>query len=396
MSVNGVNDLIYMKVLAIESTCDETGAALLRSSSYEGQAGVEVLSNVVASSAEIHTKYGGVVPEVASREQVKSIIPVIQESLLLALNSKSQATKNKQILNSNDQISRWARKNIDAIAVAVGPGLIGSLLIGVETAKTLALAWNKPLIPVNHMTAHVMANWIGQKPELPAVALVVSGGHTDLVYLKTLTDWEWVGGTRDDAAGECFDKTARLLGLGYPGGPAIEKASEQADPVLRSHPSLRKGNDLLDSRFRLPRPMIHEDNLEMSFSGLKSGLQQLTAPQTAYAGGQVSEETRNMLAREVNEAVVEVLVSKTMRAVERYAPKSVLLAGGVAANSLLREQLANGLQTIDIGFYVPEFRYCTDNAAMIGVSALLRDFRSQIIDHREILKVRPEPGLETV
>ena len=221
-----------MRVLAIESTCDETAAAIVVGT----DTGIIVKKNIVASSADIHAKYGGVVPEVAAREQIMSIVPVLRECNI----------------NKNE---------VDAIAVSYGPGLIGSLLIGIETAKTLAYAWKKPLIGVNHMVAHVAANWISSLPELPALALIVSGGHTDIILIRSLTDWQWVGGTRDDAVGEAFDKAARILGLPYPGGPNIQKAVEEI-----------KNKERNISRVRLPRPMIHVDTLEMSFSGLKSAL----------------------------------------------------------------------------------------------------------------------------
>lgn len=347
-----------MVVLAIESTCDETAVALVRSASDEGQACVEVISNVTASSAEILSKYGGVVPEVAAREQVAAIIPVINE-----------------VLHS----ATVTQRHIDAVAVAYGPGLVGSLLIGIETAKVLALAWKKPLIRVNHMAAHVLANWIAPSaiPQLPAVGLVVSGGHTDIILLKSLTDWEWLGGTRDDAAGEAYDKAARAMGLPYPGGPAIAKLAESV------------GRGLSRSEFvRLPRPMIDQDNFDLSFSGLKTALIQ----QASGSASQLTEKRKALLAKEFNEAVTEVLVAKTIKAVEVYKPKSVLLAGGVAANKLLRQNLESSIKNLaeDVSFFVPELKYCTDNAAMIGAVAIMRP------DYVEPLLLRPEPGLEII
>ena len=198
-----------MKILAIESTCDETAAAVVENCG----AGVKVVSNVVASSVLMHQKYGGIVPEVAAREQIKSIVPVITEAV------------------------GEEKETIQSIAVSYGPGLMGSLLVGVESAKTLAWAWKKPLLQVNHMAAHVFANWIMDEaskevPQFPAVGLVVSGGHTDLVFMKDAKNWEWIGGTRDDAVGEAFDKAARLLGLPYPGGPEISKAVERVTPEM--------------------------------------------------------------------------------------------------------------------------------------------------------------------
>ncbi|MBI2310317.1 hypothetical protein HYU90_00615 [Candidatus Collierbacteria bacterium] len=224
-------------------------------------------------------------------------------------------------------------------------------------------------------------------PAFPVVALIVSGGHTDLMLLNSLTDWKWIGGTRDDAAGEAFDKAARIMGLPYPGGPAISRVAQMADDS-------RQFADWM----RLPRPMIHEDNLEMSFSGLKTALVQVVGSPAFVHSTSLRTTARSSreqvicaLAREFNQAVVDVLVKKTMKAVELYQPKSVLLAGGVAANSLLRQELAEELKnskTQNIKFFVPELKYCTDNAAMIAACALMRP------DYVDPLKLRPNPGLE--
>jgi len=330
-------------ILAIESTCDETGAAVVKK--RRGMA--EVLSNEIASSSEMHVKYGGIVPEVAAREQVKVIGTVIFEAMQKA------------------EVS-W--DEIEAVAVAYGPGLMGSLLVGVETAKALAYINKKPLLAVNHMEAHVLANWIGQEPKLPAVGLVVSGGHTDLIYIKSINDWTWLGGTRDDAAGECFDKCARALGLPYPGGPSIQKAAEGAS----------------GSATKLPRPLRDDSGFEMSFSGLKAAVAR------EVGTGGVDEDKRANLAKEVNEAIVESLVTKTMAAVNEKTPRSVLLAGGVAASKLLREELEKMTKRMGIRLYMPEFKFCTDNAAMIGAAAMLRPKKVSLFE------LRPEPGLEVI
>jgi N6-L-threonylcarbamoyladenine synthase len=317
-------------ILAIESTCDETAAAVIKKTKL----GFEIVSNVTASSAQITSKYGGIVPEVVAREQVSAIVPVINEAM------------------SSVNIDE-----IDSVAVAYGPGLVGSLLIGVEAARTFAWAKNKPIIRVNHLVAHVFANWLGDEPpELPAIAIIVSGGHTDLVLLNSLNDWKWVGGTRDDAAGEAFDKAARAMGLPYPGGPSIQKAIEEW--TIRG--------SVKNQIIKLPRPMINENNLEMSFSGLKTALVDLMVKLPNDI------ETVGNLAYEFNEAVVEVLISKTERAALLYQPKSIILAGGVAANSRLRSNLKTKCEELNMKFFVPEMRFCGDNAAMIGVAGLLR------------------------
>jgi len=310
-----------VRILGIETSCDETATAVVEN-------GTNILSNVVASSAEMHAKTGGVIPEAAARQQVVSIIPTITEALR----------------ESKNEI-----QDIDAIAVTVGPGLIGSLLVGGETAKTLGLVNKKPLIPVNHLVAHIYANWLeGNSPKFPTLALVVSGGHTDLVLIKGHGSIKWIGGTRDDAAGEAFDKCARLLGLPYPGGPAI---STEAEKYLKQKP---------ESLDLFPRPMINADNFDFSFSGLK------TAVLRKVEGGKQIEKER--IAAEVQEAIVDVLVEKTLRAARVFKPKSLLLAGGVAANGRLREKFQQSISDskLKIDFRVPHPRLCTDNAVYIA------------------------------
>ena len=324
-----------MRILAIETSCDETAAAVIEGGSSNEP--IKVLSNIVASSEEMHQKTGGIVPEVAAREQLKAIMPVIDEAM---------------------------RGEVDAIAVTVGPGLVGSLLVGVETARALAYAWDKRIIPVNHLIAHLYANWVNDVPEFPAVGLVVSGGHTDLVLMQDHGKLKLLGRTRDDAAGECFDKSARILGLPYPGGPAI--AAEAAKLQITRNKKQTK----------LPRPLMQEKTYDFSFSGLKTALLRQSADQ-----GKPAE-----LAYELQEAIVEVLVSKVMRAVEEFRPKSVLLGGGVAANLRLREELDARLQMADSRLFIPPVELCTDNAVSIGATA---DYNYAPLSWQEI-KVDPE------
>jgi len=305
-----------MKILGIETSCDETAAAVLEDKT--------VLSNIVASSQNLHIKTGGIIPENAAREQIKSVIPVITEAL-------EKANKMPE--------------DLDAIAVTYGPGLIGSLLVGVETAKTLSYLWNKPLIPVNHLIAHLYVNWIKEEPEFPIVGLVVSGGHTDLVIMQSHEEIKWIGGTRDDAAGEAFDKTARLLNLPYPGGPSISKAAER---------------NLNEKLTLFPRPMIHEDNLDFSFSGLKTAVLNYTRNNNINV---------NRLAAEIQESIVDVIVNKSLKAIKAHKPKSFLLSGGVAANSRLREKLTYALKNEGVKFYIPEPKLCTDNAVSTAIAA---------------------------
>jgi len=356
-----------MKILGIETSCDETACAVVEN-------GTRILSSVVASSAGMHKKTGGIIPEQAARQQVKSIIPVVQQALVEGI-GRTPTTRNS-----------LPTPSIDAVAVTVGPGLIGSLLVGVETAKTLAYLWKKPIIPVNHLAAHIYANWIENSgqwtvdsehnvPQFPALALVVSGGHTDLVLMRGHGKLKWVGGTRDDAAGEAFDKTARLLGLTYPGGPAI---SAKAEKFKDQNPNVKLK--------KFPRPMINEDNFDWSFSGLKTAV--LRKVEQVDKVEQVVQE----LAAEIQEAITDVLVEKSVRAIKKYKPKSFLLAGGVAANKRLREKFKFGIGhlSFDIDFHVPPPSLCTDNATYIASYA---HFNYKPVDWK---KIKADPGLTIV
>ena len=313
-----------MIILGIETSCDETAAAVVEN-------GTTIVSNIVASSQQIHQKYGGVVPEVAAREQATCIIPVIEEALLQAHCKPSE---------------------LDAIAVTVGPGLIGSLLIGVETAKTLAWVWHKPLIPVNHLVGHIYANWLQPQGSIirdvhfPAVCLVVSGGHTDLVLMRDHGQFQYLGGTRDDAAGEAFDKIARLLGLGYPGGPAIEKAAATGNPQA----------------IALPSPLIHSGDYDFSFSGLKTAVAR--AVQTPTNNEQSAD-----IAASFQHVVVNLLTQKTIAAAKEYQAQAILVGGGVAANQELRKQLMTHGEQLGIPVLFPAFEFATDNAACIAAAA---------------------------
>ncbi len=319
-----------MNILGIETSCDETAASVVKD-------GTTILSNIVASSVEMHTKTGGIIPEQAARQQVKSISPVIKEALKPVFPKSRKAP------------------DIDVIATTVGPGLIGSLLVGVETAKTLSYLWSIPIIPVNHLVGHIYANFLVDNktlPSFPVLALVVSGGHTDLVLMKDHGKIRWIGGTRDDAAGEVFDKTARLLGLNYPGGPAISHESSKYFS-RNSKPNLKQ----------FPRPMINDDSYDWSFSGLKTAVLNKTKS--------MGELNIPEYSAEVQEAIVDVLVVKTLRATKKFKPKSLLLAGGVAANKRLKERFRSEIkkQKIKVDFRVPPPKFCTDNAAYIASAA---------------------------
>lgn len=360
-------------ILGIESSCDETAAAIVCD-------GTHIVSSSLATSAELHKKTGGVIPEVAARKQIESIIPVLEDCI------KSSGIK---------------LQDLDAIAVTVGPGLIGSLIAGVETAKALALATGIPLIPVNHLVGHIYGNFINRDPseiKLPAIVLIVSGGHTDLVLMKNHRCFEYLGGTLDDAAGEAFDKVARVLGLAsYMGGPAVSKAAALWNPK--------------DSTFRFKRPMSDSHDYNFSFSGIKTAVlhraskagilneytisrgsvsrgggecvrpgEALASPANTSPAGPL--ETRAVLkmppfetpsvqeiAYEFQEAVTGVLVSKTVKAAKELKVGLVMLAGGVSANTVLREKLKKELDKNNINLLVPPLDLCTDNAAYIASCA---------------------------
>ena len=313
-----------MIILGIETSCDETSAAIVIGTDET----VVLKSNVIASSLALHARTGGVIPENAAREQLKYILPVINEALA----------------NADTKIEA-----IDAIAVTYGPGLIGSLLVGVETAKTLAYVLQKPIVPVNHMVGHIYANFIEQTAiTFPLLALVVSGGHTDLLFIKKHGDIELLGCTRDDAAGEAFDKIGRLLGLPYPAGPVIEKLAKTGNP----------------KRFRFPRPLIGSDDFDFSFSGLKTAVLREVQKQK-----NLDDQTIKDLARATQDAIIDVLVKKTLKAAKQYNVKSVLLSGGVAANETLRENFSPLISHLSSQIFAPQKSLCTDNAAMIAAAA---------------------------
>ncbi len=316
-----------MKILSIETSCDETAAAIVED-------GRRVLSNIIASQIDLHAKTGGVVPEVAAREHVLKIIPVIEECLFEA---------------------KCGWQDIDAIAVTKGPGLVSSLIIGTETASVISYVNNLALIPVQHIIGHVYSNWLETEDEIefPLMILTVSGGHNELILMRGHHDFEVLGETRDDAAGEAFDKVARLLGLGYPGGPAISKIAEKGDA----------------SMFKLPRIMLEKDSLDFSFSGLKTAV----LNEVKKAGEKIPEKFKADLAASFQEAVTEALAEKLIRAAKKFPEiKEVHLAGGVSANKRLREIIAKKLKTnnLDLTFRHPKsITYCTDNAAMIASAA---------------------------
>ncbi len=307
-----------MYILAIESSCDETSASIIKN-------GKEEISTVVLSQMDTHANFGGVVPEIASRMHIENITMVLEECL------------DKSGLSMDD---------IDAIAVTYAPGLIGSLLVGLMAAKTLAFVYNKPLIPVHHIAGHIYANNLVKELEFPLISLVVSGGHTELVYMKENYSFEKLGGTLDDAVGEAYDKVARVIGLAYPGGPKVDKLASQ-------------GKDVYD----LPLP-LDDDSYDFSFSGLKSAVVNLVHNER-QRGNEVSSEN---IATSFQNRVVEILVKKTMKALKEYNVHNLIVAGGVAANKGLRNRLIEECEKNGVNLTLPEIKYCTDNGAMIGAA----------------------------
>ena len=320
-----------MNILAIESSCDETAAAVV-------QDGRKVLSNIISSQIEIHKLYGGVVPEIASRKHIEKVIQVVDEAL-------------KEASLTMDEI--------DAVAVTYGPGLVGALLVGVSAAKSIAFAHNKPLIGVHHIEGHISANYIeNEELEPPFLCLVVSGGHTNLVIVKDYGEYEVLGKTRDDAAGEAFDKVARAIGLGYPGGPKIQKISEE-------------GNK---DAIAFPRAKVADNPFDFSFSGLKSSV--LNYINSCEMKGE--EINKADIAASFQEAVVDVLVSHTIEGAKQLGFKKIAMAGGVASNTVLREEMKEACERRGFKFYHPSPILCTDNAAMIGAAAYY-DYKKGLI-----------------
>ena len=318
-----------MKILAIESSCDETSIAVVED-------GKKVLSNVTYTQIDIHKKYGGVVPEVASRHHIEKVTYVLEGAL---------------------QQANITLDEIDAVAVTKTPGLVGSLMVGINTAKTIALAFNKPLIEVNHIHGHIYANYLTHEFKFPLIALVVSGGHTEIVLMKDHLEFEILGETLDDAVGEAYDKIARVVNVGYPGGPIIDKMASMGKPT-----------------YQLPHVKLGKDSYDFSFSGLKSAV--INLHNKALQKGE--ELNAYDLAASFQDAVVDVLVSKTERAILEHNCKQIIVAGGVAANKGLRSEMQKMVECLDdVTLTFPPFEYCTDNAAMIGVAAYFQNKKNK-------------------
>ena len=352
-----------MIILAIETSCDETAIAVLKVEKKSTDWLIEILSNVVASQVKIHAKWGGVVPNLAKREHQRNL-PIILKKVL----------KEAGFVNLKSQISNL--KNIDLLAVTVGPGLEPCLWTGINFAENLAKKWGKKITGINHLEGHIFSVFLNnnlklkiKNLEFPAVALLVSGGHTELVLIRKLLNYKVIGSTRDDAAGEAFDKVAKMLNLGYPGGPEVAAKAAQN---LKSQISNLKIN--------LPRPMINSKDYDFSFSGLKTAVLYLLRDIKAgkFGSRKISLDDRlkgnqlsRLICREFQQAVIDVLIKKTIRAAQEFKAKTIILAGGVAANDELRKQLKENVnfQIPNCKFLIPHIKFTTDNAAMIALAA---------------------------
>jgi len=400
-----------MKILAIETSCDDTCMALAECSAKD----FKLLSNLISSQVEIHKKWGGVYPTMAKREHQKNLVMLLGQSLketnMLKLKVKNEKlkitdknSKIKGILEREKFLSektakfleKYRKPKIDYIAVTVGPGLDPCLWTGVNFAKALACWWDAPIIPVNHIEGHLLANWltpIGEsvkrktknekqgtknKIKFPAVALIASGGHTQIILVKKIGQYKILGETRDDAAGEAFDKIARILGLGYPGGPAIARQAGQSSMI----------NDKLS--IELPRPMINSKDYDFSFSGLKTAVlyDYIKRPPKIKK----SQDYIRAMAKEAQQAMIDVLMKKTLKAGRDYGAKTIMLGGGVAANKELRKQFQEKIQekSPETDFIVSDIRLCTDNAVMIAMAACQPYMREEAVGWK---KIKAQPNL---
>lgn len=347
-----------MYILGIETSCDETAAAIIKADPKSGR--ILVLANIISSQIEIHQKYGGVVPEVAAREHVLNILPVINEAL---------------------ETAKIKPEKLDLIAVTKGPGLVTSLMTGLETVRALSFAWKKPVLEINHIEGHIYSNFINPQAKInfPALILTVSGGHTNLVSMDKDYKIKIVGETLDDAAGEAYDKGAKMMNLGYPGGPIISKYANDYKKSFKNHPPF--------SDLHLPRPMITAPSANFSFSGLKTALLYLL------------QKDKNWKTRvpeycfAYQQAIIDILITKTIKTANKLGVKTIMLSGGVSANQELRDSLEAAVKK-DLpktNFLVPEKIYTTDNAAMIAAAAVFKIKRQKTVNY---VKLKVDPSLQ--
>ena len=372
-----------MKILSIETSCDDTSISIIEARGKK-QVSFNILSNIVSSQIKIHRKWGGVYPALAKREHKKNLTPVLKKALEKAgMFQKNQTARKRngtleKILEREPEllkdflklVPKIKKPKIEAIAITIGPGLEPCLWMGINFARALSYFWEIPLIPTNHIEGHVYANFINKtisKNIFPAICLVVSGGHTQLILMKDYSKYEILGETRDDAAGECLDKVARILGLEYPGGPIIEKLASQS----------KKYSPKKDYQISLPRPMIYSKNYDFSFSGLKTAV--LYDFKKRKAKTRKDKDYICQMCSEVQQAIIDILIHKSIKAVKDYRVKTILLGGGVTANKELRRQIKKVVKRSFSSKTVrlPESQYCTDNAAMIAIASYFHYLRGE-------------------
>ncbi len=387
-----------MRILAIETSCDETAISILEAKGKLDYPEFSSLSDVILSQIDIHSQYGGVFPALAKREHSKNIVPLLEKAFSDAkiLTKKEEISEDSKKKLSElfsheegltEKIIEFLEKNgspdIDTIAVTYGPGLEPALWVGINVAKALSTAWNKPLVPVNHMEGHFASvlfdkakNKQNSPPELPALALIISGGHTEFIDIKKWGDYKYLGGTLDDAVGEAFDKVARMLDLPYPGGPPLSKLAKKSRQEGKENP------------FVLPRPMKNSGDLNLSFSGLKTAVLYTVKKET-----EINEEKKSFIARAFEDAVADVLIDKTKKALEKESRRTLIVCGGVSANSFLRQEFLKFGESFGIPVLFPESSLSTDNACMIAVAAflVLETRENKILEgEKEILELRAE------
>ncbi|TSC86443.1 MAG: O-sialoglycoprotein endopeptidase [Parcubacteria group bacterium Gr01-1014_8] len=344
-----------MRILGIETSADDTGIALIDAhGSFGGYFKFEVLANLVTTQSELHAKYGGIYPNVAKSEHAKNL------PLLLT-----------EVLNEAEKKQK-GRTNIDAIAVTMGPGLEPCLWTGITFAQEWAKKWNVPIVPVNHMEGHIIISALaengGRQIQFPMLSLLISGGHTDLILSRKWMEYEYIGRTRDDAVGEAFDKVARMLGLPYPGGPHISRLAEEARQTDRHRMSVI-----------LPRPMLHKKNFDFSFAGLKTAVRRIVEGK-----GSVTEEFKKLVAQEFEDAVTDVLVDKTSRAIEECGARTLVVGGGVSANTEIRSRLAKACADIGVTLVLPPVELATDNALMIALAGYFRALKREFSNPEQL------------
>lgn len=370
-----------MRILSIETSCDETGLSLIETDTNENVTTINVVADMLLSQAMLHAEYGGVYPTLAKREHAKNLGPLLLEllkkaNLFIPADTpsvpKEMIGEIKELLEREPELfvyiamilAQAQKPPIDAIAVTRGPGLEPALWVGVNFARALSKAWSIPIIPINHMEGHVAAaladgsdtTFTITQPKMPALALLISGGHTEFVLTENWREYEKIGSTRDDAVGEAFDKSARLLGLGYPGGPQISRLASEARHAELEQP------------YSLPRPMLHTNDFDFSFSGLKTAVRNLVAEI-----GDPDETQKKQIARELEDAITETLVTKTKNAIEHHNVRSLIVSGGVSANTHIRSALEELVAEYeDVALYIPEPSLATDNGRMIAFAAAMQ------------------------